>query len=149
MSRDVSKSYPEYDGWGVPLGGSKKRPQVRSMLVIHQGALGDFILALPSLHEGLPNSLLEAMAAGLPVVASAVGGVPEQVVPGQTGLLVPPGDPQALAGALNRLLEDQQQAARMGCAGRARVERDFSLAEMVRRTEQLYAALLAEKGLAG
>jgi glycosyltransferase involved in cell wall biosynthesis len=106
-------------------------------------------LALPSHHEGLPNAVLEAMAAGLPVVASAVGGMPEQVIDRQTGLLVPPGDAGALAQALASLASDPQGAARMGCAGRARVERDFSLQAMVRGAEELYASLLVEKGLAG
>jgi glycosyltransferase involved in cell wall biosynthesis len=107
------------------------------------------VLALPSFHEGFPNAVLEAMAAGLPVVASAVGGVPEQVLDGQTGLLVPPGDDAALARALARLFSDPPWAARLGCAGRDRVARQFTLQAMASRTEALYASLLAEKRLAG
>lgn len=106
------------------------------------------LLVLPSLWEGLPNALLEAMAAGLPVVATAVGGTPEVVVDGVTGFLVPPRDPQALADAILRLLRDPELRQRMGEAGRARVAAHFSIEQMVHKTEALYEQLLAEKGLA-
>jgi glycosyltransferase involved in cell wall biosynthesis len=104
------------------------------------------VLVLSSDWEGMPNALLEAMAAGLPIVATAVGGVPEVVVDGATGLLVPPGDPSALAEAITRLLRDPDLRRTMGQAGRARVERRFSINETVRLTEELYATLLEEKG---
>ena len=106
------------------------------------------LFVLPSLWEGLPNALLEAMAAGLPVVATAVGGTPEVVVDGVTGFLVPPRDPQALADAILRLLRDPELRQRMGEAGRARVAAHFSIEQMVHKTEALYEQLLAEKGLA-
>jgi len=106
------------------------------------------LLVLPSLWEGLPNALLEAMAAGLPVVATAVGGTPEVVVDGVTGFLVPPRDPQALADAILRLLRNPELRQRMGEAGRARVAAHFSIEQMVHKTEALYEQLLAEKGLA-
>ena len=106
------------------------------------------IFVLPSLWEGLPIALLEAMAAGLPVVATAVGGTPEVVVDGVTGFLVPPRDPQALADAILRLLRDPELRQRMGEAGRARVAAHFSIEQMVHKTEALYEQLLAEKGLA-
>ncbi|MBL7199911.1 MAG: glycosyltransferase [Anaerolineae bacterium] len=106
------------------------------------------LFVLPSLWEGLPMAVLEAMAAGLPVVATAVGGTPEVVVDGVTGLLVPPGDPDALAEAIFRLLRDPDLRQRMGQAGRERVVERFSAERMVERTEQLYEQLLAEKGLA-
>ncbi|MEA3407267.1 MAG: glycosyltransferase [Chloroflexota bacterium] len=105
------------------------------------------LFVLPSLWEGLPIAILEAMAAGLPVVATRVGGVPEVVVDGETGLLVPPGDPDALAQAILRLLRDPDLRHRMGQAGRARVAEHFSVEQMVRKTEALYERLLAEKGL--
>ncbi len=108
------------------------------------GALDLFVL--PSLWEGLPLVLLEAMAAGLPVVATAVGGTPEVVVDGVTGLLVPPHDPQSLAQAIIRLLGDPDLRRRMGQAGRERVERHFTVERMVRETESLYEMLLREKG---
>lgn len=99
--------------------------------------------ALPSFHEGLPNAALEAMAAGLPVVASRVGGMPEAVEDGVTGFLVPPGDPRALAGALGRLLADPALARRLGEAARQRVARLYPLSRTVQETERLYEALLA------
>ena len=101
------------------------------------------VLALPSLWEGFGLVLLEAMAAGRPVVASAVGPIPEVVVDGETGLLVPPGDSGALAEALVLVLQDGALAARLGRAGRARVERCFGLDRMVEQTHALYEELLA------
>jgi starch synthase len=89
---------------------------------------------------------LEAMACGRPVVASAVGGIPEVVVPGKTGLLVPPADPGALAEALNCVLRDRAMARQMGLAGRRRVEEHFSWISIAARTRQLYEELLNEKG---
>jgi glycosyltransferase involved in cell wall biosynthesis len=107
-------------------------------------ALDAFVL--PSDWEGMSNALLEAMAAGLPVVATAVGGTREVVVDGVTGLLVPPGDPDSLAEAISRLLGDSDMRHTMGEAGRARVDRHFSIEQTVRRTEELYMALLEERG---
>jgi sugar transferase (PEP-CTERM/EpsH1 system associated) len=101
------------------------------------------VFVLPSLHEGMPNAILEAMAAGLPVVATAVGGAPEVVVDGVSGLIVPPRDPLALADALSRLLDDAALRDRMGAAGRQRVEENFSQARMVRETERLYQELMS------
>jgi glycosyltransferase involved in cell wall biosynthesis len=100
---------------------------------------------LPSISgEGLSNSLLESMAAGLPVVATTVGGNPEVVVDGETGLLVPPKDPTALAAAICRLLEDRALADSYGKAGRARVLARFGNERMVRKTEDLYHDLLQQ-----
>jgi L-malate glycosyltransferase len=103
-------------------------------------------LVLPSLSEGLPNVLLEAMAVGIPVIATAVGGVPEIVRDGQTGLLVPPADPPALAAAIDRLLTEPDLAAGLGAAGRQLVVERFSMERMVRETEQLYHDLAAHAG---
>jgi len=96
----------------------------------------------PSVAEGMPNSVLEAMAAGLPVVATAVGGTPEVVLDGQTGLLVAPGDPSALADALLSLLADRRLAERFGRASRARVETHFGEGLMIRQMEALLDRLV-------
>src|SRR5439155_6738364 len=82
---------------------------------------------LPSLAEGLPNAVMEAMAAGLPVVATAVGGTPELVIPGETGLLAPPGAAAELAEALLEVLADPVHASWMGARGRRLIARDYSL----------------------
>lgn len=100
----------------------------------------------PSLSEGLPNAVLESMAAGVPVVATRIGGTPEAIEDGVTGLLVPPGDSAALARAMCRLLEDRELAARLGQAARRRVSECFSLERMVRETERLYLTQLARTG---
>lgn len=105
------------------------------------------VLVSPSLWEGLPNVVLEAMAAGKPVVATSVGGTPEAVVDGETGLLVPPRNPEALATAILRLLGNSELRTRMGHAGRERVLNHFTIQRMVKRTEQLYQELMIEKGV--
>ena len=101
------------------------------------------VVALPSWTEGLPMVLLEAMAAGRPVVATPVGGTPELVVDGETGLLVPPRDPGALAAALRRILDDRELAARLGEAGRRRVRERFTLEAMTRRVLEIYDEVVA------
>jgi glycosyltransferase involved in cell wall biosynthesis len=96
------------------------------------------VLALPSWTEGLPMTVLEAMAHGRPVVATPVGGTPEVVADGETGLLVPPRDPEALAAALRRLLADPDLRRRMGEAGRRRVAEQFTADRMAERVLELY-----------
>lgn len=105
------------------------------------------ILVLPSLREGLPVAALEAMAAGKPVIATNVGGTPELISDGETGLLVKPADPLALSGALEKLLSDRQLAQTMGERGRKRVENYFSLAKMINETEKLYEECLSSNHL--
>src|SRR5207247_11054153 len=101
------------------------------------------VVVLPSSVEGMPLVLLEAMAHRRPVVATPVGGTPEVVVDGETGLLVPPRDPRALADAIRRLLDDPDLAKRLGDAGRRRVELHFSLEAMNRRILELYDEVAA------
>ncbi len=104
------------------------------------------LFVLPSLFEGLPLSILEAMAAGRAVVATAIGGNDEAVVDGVTGLLVPPADPQALADALRTLLREPERRRRLGEAGRRRAEAEFSATAMVRRVAAVYDEVLAASG---
>jgi len=94
--------------------------------------------AFPSWAEGLPNSLLEAMAMGLPCVATDIGPIADAVLNGEEGLLVPVRSPQGLAAALVRILTQPDLAARLGRAARKRAEVDFSLETMVDRLEALY-----------
>jgi glycosyltransferase involved in cell wall biosynthesis len=104
------------------------------------------VSVLPSLSEGLSNVLLESMAAGVPVVATRVGGNGEAVEDGVTGLLVEPRDAVGLAGAIGRILDDRELAGRFGAAGRQRVAERFSIEASVRATERLYLELLERRG---
>jgi glycosyltransferase involved in cell wall biosynthesis len=124
-------------GGAVDLAG--ERDDVADML-----AAAD-VFVLPTLSEGLPMSVLEAMAAGLPVVAAAVGGVPELVDDGETGLLVPPGRPDAMAAALGRLAADPALRRRLGAAGRRRAEAHFDFEACRRAHVELYRELLAAR----
>jgi glycosyltransferase involved in cell wall biosynthesis len=107
------------------------------------------VSVLPSLSEGLSNTVLESMAAGIPVVTTSVGGTPEAVTDGETGLLVAPRDPPALARAIGRVLDEPDLARRLGENARRRIERSFSLEGMVRTTEDLYRALVPRHRRAG
>jgi glycosyltransferase involved in cell wall biosynthesis len=100
------------------------------------------ILVLPSLQEPFGKIVIEAMAMQKPVIASHVGGVPEIVVDGKTGLLVPPGDAGAIRKALEQLLLDREQRERMGIEGRKRAEQCFSLENTVQETERVYEQIL-------
>lgn len=101
------------------------------------------VFVLPSLDEALGIAALEAMAHGLPVVASAVGGLPELVEQGRTGWLVPPADPTALAERLRWMLLNAPERLAMGTAAQARARRCFSTERMVRDISQVYGELLA------
>jgi glycosyltransferase involved in cell wall biosynthesis len=109
-----------------------------------QNLLGSFdCFILPSLWEGFPNVLLEAMACGLPVIATSVEGSVELVVEGETGRLVPKEDAGALAGAMLELAADAELRQRMGSSGRKRVEEHFSLGKQVMEFEALFDRFLA------
>jgi glycosyltransferase involved in cell wall biosynthesis len=107
------------------------------------------IFVLPSYSEGLSLALLEAMAAGLPVIATAVGGTPEVVTDGVTGLLVPPRDPEALAGALERLLADPAGARALGNKAREHVRERYSLDRLGREINEIHEELVTKKFRAG
>jgi glycosyltransferase involved in cell wall biosynthesis len=101
------------------------------------------LLWLASGFEGLPNVVMEAMAAGVPVVASDIPGTNELVVHGETGFLVPLGDRAAYARFAHKILEDSGLQARLGAAGRKRIESEFTVDAMVAAHAALYRELLA------
>jgi glycosyltransferase involved in cell wall biosynthesis len=107
------------DGTSVRFLGRADAARVRALLAAARA------LVVPSTYEGMPLVVLEAMEAGLSVVASRVSGIPEVVVDGATGWLVPPEDPEALAAALRELLADAGEGRRRGAAGRRRVDESF------------------------
>ncbi len=103
---------------------------------------------LSSAWEGLPNTVMEAMAAAKPVVATNVGGVPELVQDGKTGYIVPPRNPEALALAMEKMMAlSHEERSEMGKAGRAHIEANYSLERVVDQWEELYKELLQKKGL--
>jgi glycosyltransferase involved in cell wall biosynthesis len=114
------------------------RSDVKAVLA----ALDVFVLS--SVAEGLCTSILDAMATGVPVVATGVGGVPEIVIDGESGLLVPPADPRAMADSVNRVLKDDILRERLISGGKTRVL-DFSVRRTVEQTERLYSRLLKTK----
>ena len=103
------------------------------------------VFALSSLSEGLPISVLEAMAASLPVVATNVGMLPELLREGENGFLVEPCAAEAMTEQLARLVNEPELARRLGAAGRWQVEREYSLAAMLQRYEELYLSLLEKR----
>jgi glycosyltransferase involved in cell wall biosynthesis len=102
------------------------------------------VFVLPSIHEGIPMSLLEAMALRRVVVASRVGGIPEVIDHGVNGILVPPGNVTELKQGLERLATNRSFASRLGEAGAAKVEAEFNATVMTERTARLYASLVTQ-----
>jgi glycosyltransferase involved in cell wall biosynthesis len=100
------------------------------------------VFVLPSYSESMPNAVMEAMSAGRPVIASAVGGCKELIVDGETGILVPPRNPEALAAQIVRLLEEPGLRETLGRAARKRAEAEFDIKVAVRRLEAIYDELL-------
>ena len=143
----------------VILGEGPERPRLESLIRKHElekqvwlyGESPDIVTwlsafdigCLPSLWEGLPNSLLEAMALGLPVVASSVDGIPEVVLNGKTGILVPPASPAALAKALKELAEDPTRRAALGAAAHAAIMEKFTLRRMMDEYQDAYTSVVA------
>ncbi len=126
--------------WVVFAGSRRDIPRV-----LH--AVDAFVL--PSLYEGFGIAILEAMAAGKPVIATSVGGIPEFVLSGETGLLVEPGNVEALADAIDRLLSHPQQARTMGAKGRIRAGERYHISTVVRQHEQVYTACLTQASCGG
>jgi glycosyltransferase involved in cell wall biosynthesis len=121
---------------------------LRGKFLLH-GAVGDIpgflatlrIAVLSSRAEGMPNAILEYMAAGRPIVAAAVGGVGDLIEDGKEGLLVPAEDPERLAAACMRLIDQTDFAARLGSNARLRVQREFGREAVARRFESFYMQL--------
>ena len=114
----------------------------------HQAQSYDFInmmdvFVLPSLHEGIPMVLLEALALQRPVVATCVGGIPEVISQGETGLLAKPADAVSLAESIRQLVENRSKALSIGEAGRIRVEKEFNAQIMAKRTIDMYETVLS------
>jgi glycosyltransferase involved in cell wall biosynthesis len=103
------------------------------------------VFVMSSIAEGTPGSALEAMASGLPVVGTRVGGIPEVVDEGITGILVPPSDPAAMAAAIGRYATSPEAAAQHGAAGRERVLRKYSMTAMVAAYQGMYDSLCERK----
>jgi glycosyltransferase involved in cell wall biosynthesis len=136
-----------------PLNQGERLRAMASELSPHVSFLGDCseipellaaldVFVLPSLSESMPNGVMEAMSAGRPVIASAVGGCKELVVHGETGILVPPKDPEALATQIVRLLEEPAFRARLGSAARLRADSEFDINQAVACLEAIYDELL-------
>lgn len=131
-------------GGRVLLPGALSHPEALALIA------GADLFVMPSVRDrrgnvdGLPIVVLEAMAAGKPVVASDVAGMPLAVVPGETGLLVPEKDPAALAAAVGALLDDPGRARRMGAAGRSRVERELNWSAIAAVHDRLYRRAVGE-----
>jgi glycosyltransferase involved in cell wall biosynthesis len=145
-ARKPGFSIAELKQYGETLGISKNlhfiggRKEIASLIALFDVAV------LASLSEGFSNVILEYMASSKPVVATDVGGNPEIVVHGETGLLVPPADGDALARAILSILENREVASRFGRAGRKRIEAKFSLDVMLRNYEGLFEQVINSRG---
>jgi glycosyltransferase involved in cell wall biosynthesis len=155
----IASRYPDVEFWIVgngPLAPALKREVSARGLTSRFTFFGERddvpallassdIFVLPSRSEACPNVVLEAMASGLPVVATQVGGVPELIEPGISGLLVEPNAPEALAAAVSDLMDRPAFARDLGCAARERIERHFSFDRMVASFQHLYLSQLEKR----
>jgi glycosyltransferase involved in cell wall biosynthesis len=138
----AGRSMPE-SAWEVPDGVQLLGAQAHSEVLRYFRSAR--MVLVPSLWaDACPTVVLEAMAAGRPVIAAASGGIVDLVVDGETGLLVPPGDVSALASAITSLLSDPEAAQALGAAGRNRA-REFTVGAVVHRIERMYASAIAAK----
>ena len=144
----------EEDVWFLFVGEHREPPSGNERIVLTGQVAGDAIadvfaaadvFAFPSHAEYAPLVILEAMAAGLPQVSYAVGGIPEQVDDGRTGLLIEDGDEAGFEAALRELLADADKRSAMGKAARQRAEALFSFEQQISRTESLYERVIAER----
>lgn len=159
----IASSHPETELWIVGDGPRRKAIEELSAREAPAGKIrlfpghldlrplfaGSCLLVLSSVVEGLPNAVLEAMACGLPVLATDVGGLREVVEHGRTGFLVPSRNVTALAEAMNRLLQDENLRETFGREGRRRAEELYSVSTMVRRHEEIFQKLLSARGRNG
>jgi glycosyltransferase involved in cell wall biosynthesis len=129
------------------IGSAIRFPGYRQDVPTYLAAMDIFVL--PSLNEGMGRALIEAMAAGLPVVATNVGGIPAIVQDGSTGSLVPPGNSELLAKALDRYLQSPERAKDIGAAARAHITEKFDVSSLVRGVEGVYEECLVEYAHAG
>jgi glycosyltransferase involved in cell wall biosynthesis len=125
----------------VRILGARPRPEVARLIREAQVFVLPSVMAANGEREGIPVALMEAMVAGLPVVSSVLSGIPELVESGESGILVPPRDADALAVALKRLVDDPALRAKLGKAGRAKVQAEFDLANNI---DKLTSLLLGE-----
>ena len=152
--RDEQGNRAVYEGFVAELGLAAHITFLGACGDVPQLLLAGDVFVQPSHHEGLPNAIIEAMAASLPVIGTRVGGIPEAVlalsagasVAEETGWLVPPSDPDALAMALLEAAADAERRARMGERARARVETQFSLDKSVATYEAIYRELVPRAG---
>lgn len=129
-------------------------PNVRPLGMVSLANLPQLLSAadvyvLPTLADNLPYSVLEAMGCAVPIVATNVGGIPEQVLQGETGLLVPPGQPDQLAEAIISTLSDPEKAKAMAAGGRRRAEALFGMEGSVRAYERLFEEMMSEPAILG
>lgn len=145
---EIAGSGPERAALEEEIGGLGLADRVRFLgwqADLERVLAGWDVFVQPSLKEGFPLAALEAMASGLPVVATSVGGLPELVENGRTGWLVPPADPGALADRLRKLLLNADERRAMGAAGRRRVRERFSVEQMVSGIARVYDRILASR----